>query len=124
MSNSDLLDAVRAYVAAIAPGHAATWVSIELDNDRARVVSLPVTPATKAPSPGVPDSFIPSQTQELILDALAGKALRTDQIANLCDIDRRTLFKPGGLKELQDVGLVAWHRRLGYYRPDDPPPDA
>jgi len=34
--------------------------------------------------------------------------------------DRRRLFKAGGLKELKEIGLVAHHRRLGYYRPDAP----
>ena len=31
-------------------------------------------------------------------------------------------YKPGGLKELRDRGLVAHKPGVGYYRPDAPPP--
>lgn len=71
----------------------------------------------------MPENFVPTATQDAILDALAGKALRTDALAARVDCDRRTLFKPNGIKELVQAGWVRHHRRLGYYRPDDPPPE-
>jgi hypothetical protein len=30
--------------------------------------------------------------------------------------------RPGGLHELRDEGLIDHHPKLGYYRPDAPPP--
>lgn len=68
--------------------------------------------------------FVPTDLQQRILDALAGKALRTDALWQRCDCNRRSLFNdPGGLPELQEQGLVAHHARTGYYRPDCPPPE-
>ena len=37
--------------------------------------------------------------------------------------DRRRLFKPGGISELKENGFVENHPRIGYYRPDAPPPE-
>lgn len=69
-------------------------------------------------------AFVPTDNQQAILAALKGKALRTDAIANKVTCNRRSLFKdPGGLPELIEEGLVSHHRRVGYYRPDAPPPD-
>ncbi len=83
----------------------------------------PVTNGETASQAGRANSFSPNETQNAILDARAGKARRTDALAHACDIDRRTLFKVGGIKELQAAGWVAWHRRVGYFRPDYPPAD-
>lgn len=70
------------------------------------------------------NTFVPNPTQEAILTALQGKGLRTDALASKCDCNRRSLFKdPGGIPELQEEGLVAHHPRVGYYRPDAPPPN-
>jgi len=66
--------------------------------------------------------FVATPFQRGILDALAHKALRTDDLAGEVG-DRRRLFKNGGIKELMEQGLVAHHKRLGYYRPDAPPPE-
>ena len=60
--------------------------------------------------------FVPTPFQKGILDALDGKALRTDSLGNKVG-DRRRLFKQGGLKELRERGLVGHHDRLGYYSP-------
>ncbi len=76
---------------------------------------LDVTTASAKP-------FIPSPFQKFILTKLTGKALRTDALANAVG-SRRKLFKPGGLKELQTQGLVDHHDRIGFYRPDAPPPE-
>jgi len=67
------------------------------------------------------EPFVPTAYQEAILDALEGKALRTDALAAKVG-DRSRLFRnPGGLKELQEQGLVSHHSRRGYFRPDAPP---
>lgn len=60
--------------------------------------------------------------QRGILQALQGRALRTDALAAEVG-DRSRLFRPGGLAELRDRGLVDHHPRLGYYRPDALPPE-
>lgn len=65
--------------------------------------------------------FIPTQLQVNILEALDGKAMRTDTLARACEVERTRFYKPGGLKDLQELGKVAWHERIGYYRPDSPP---
>ncbi len=66
--------------------------------------------------------FIPTEFQQELLRALKGKALRTDALAAKLDCPSSRLFKhPGGLPELQEHGLVAHNKRLGYYRPDAPP---
>lgn len=76
------------------------------------------------PEPPVePEPFVPNEFQRQILEALDGKALRTDALAGAVG-NRRRLFKhPGGVSELIEEGLLANHPRLGYYRTDNPPPD-
>lgn len=75
------------------------------------------------PKPEVSEPFIPNPFQIGILRALDGKALRTDPLADEVG-DRRKLFRdPGGLKELQRHRKVSHHSRVGYYRPDCPPPE-
>lgn len=64
--------------------------------------------------------FIPNGFQKGILKALEGKGLRTDALGAAVG-DRARLFKPGGLQELKERGLVCHHKSLGYYRPDLPP---
>lgn len=73
--------------------------------------------------PAAESAFVPTPFQADILAALEGKGLRTDALAAKVG-DRRRLFKdPGGIPELQEQGLVSHHRRVGYYRPDFPPPE-
>ena len=79
--------------------------------------------APDEPAAAEPIKFVPNAFQRGILEALKGKALRTDELARRVG-DRRRLFRPtGGLSELQDEGLVKHTRRVGYYRPDEPPPE-
>ncbi|MBL8795406.1 MAG: hypothetical protein JNM56_15990 [Planctomycetia bacterium] len=67
--------------------------------------------------------FIPTDYQKEILAVLDGKALRTDAIAAKTG-NRRGLFRdPGGIPELRAHGLVDWHRRIGFFRPDALPPE-
>lgn len=70
-------------------------------------------------------TFVPTDFQQALLDHLKGKALRTDALANRLDCSSSRLFKhPGGIPELVEEGLVEHHKRLGYFRPDEPPPEA
>lgn len=73
------------------------------------------------------EAFIAGTEQLRILAALDGIALRTDALAEIAKVDRRKLFNRGSTKgllmELIDQDLVRHHTRLGYYRPDAPPPE-
>lgn len=70
----------------------------------------------------VPTSALPGTPEKVAaLEALDGKAMRTDALAAAVG-DRSRLFKAGGLEELQQQGLVKHHKRLGFYRPDALPP--
>jgi hypothetical protein len=98
-------------VALKAPGAAHIW-QVEPGT-----VSSAAATLQKAPT----ESFVPSPFQDSILAALEGRALRTDALGGAVG-DRSRLFKPHGLKELREQGLVGWHSRLGFYRVDAPPP--
>jgi hypothetical protein len=85
----------------------------------------------KAPSPEPEAStqnlplgrFVPTPFQKGLLHALEGLALRTDALAAKVGSRRKLFTHPGGLRELQEQALIAHHKRLGYYRPDAPPPE-
>jgi len=69
--------------------------------------------------------FVPTMLQAKILEALKGRALMTDPLAAIvCGGESTRLYRPGGIKELMDVGLVDHKEGRGYYRPNAPPPDA
>lgn len=77
------------------------------------------------PPPALPAAlsrFVPTPFQKGILLALNGQALRTDDLAHKVGSRRKLFIHPGGLRELQEQALVGHHKRLGYYRPDAPPP--
>lgn len=71
--------------------------------------------------------FIPDATQKRILSALDGVAMRTDAIARVIGGDRRVLFdrgnSPGKLFELIKHNRVKHIKKIGYFRPDRPPPE-
>lgn len=68
-------------------------------------------------------SFVPTDLQRAILRCLDGKALKVQAIATtVCNGERTRLYKPGGIKELKDAGLVDHKHQVGYFRPDAPPP--
>jgi hypothetical protein len=57
----------------------------------------------------------------MMLKAIEGRALLTDDWVKRSGVGKRTLMK---LKpELEKRGLVKHHPRLGFYRPDAPPPE-
>ncbi len=116
----DLFRALNKWLALNYPERGAVELSVKLDNGKK--VKLPVDLPKKAEeSDDLP--FVPNAFQTAILEALDGKALRTDPLGAAVG-DRGRLFKkPGGIQELKDNGLVDNHPRVGYYRPDSPPPD-
>lgn len=88
-------------------------------------ITLPVPPAAPAPAaPAEPDgpdrAFKPSSFQDRILDALAGKLLTADGLA-AAGVDRRKLYRPGGIRDLMAAGWVRKHEGGGYWMVDDPP---
>jgi hypothetical protein len=111
-----LAEAFGPLVGLWAVGEAVT-VCVEARGVRARI-----TVATACAREAESSPFVPTAFQQDILDALEGKALRTDALAARVG-DRSRLFRhPGGLKELQEQGRVAHHKRLGYYSVESPPP--
>jgi hypothetical protein len=79
-----------------------------------------------------PSKLVPNKFQRAILFFLDKRALRTgalaDELASLAGAPygkdpRRRLFKPRGLLELKESGLVKNHPKVGFYRPDAPPPE-
>lgn len=64
--------------------------------------------------------FVPNQFQVSILEALDGKAMIGDDLADRVGCQRPEMFKRG-LRELINRRLVKNKRGLGYYRPDSPP---
>lgn len=75
-----------------------------------------------AEKPAELPAFLPNAFQQAILAALDRVALRTDALAQKVGSRSRLFVDPGGLPELQEEGLVAHHKRIGFYRPDSPPP--
>jgi len=119
--NEALAAVVRAWVATWYPGRVARRLRIDLDDGER--VQLPVRPAAvdDARHEGNGEPVVPTAYQQAILDALEGRALRTDALAAALGGDRRRLFRAGGLSELREQGLVSHHARLGFYREDVPP---
>lgn len=108
---------VRALLACLDSQTAAVEVVVRGAGQR-HLFEIPPPAALPAVAP-----FAPTDFQTRILDALDGRALRTDALAGEVG-DRRALFRhPGGLRELKEQGLVESHPRRGYFRPDAPPPE-
>lgn len=92
-----------------------TRLRLELPADRS--AASPKDTLARSPVP-----FIPNPFQKRILEMLKGRALRTDALAAAVG-DRSRLYRPGGIKELRERGMVGHHARIGYYRADVPPPE-
>jgi hypothetical protein len=67
--------------------------------------------------------YVPTPQQRAILLALDGRALRQDQLEAVTGYDRRQLHRESGLTGLRRRDKVRHNRRLGYFRPDSPPPE-
>jgi len=74
-----------------------------------------------------PEPFVLTGLQTGILTKLNGKAMKARALAKALDINQPKLYEPKGmkgkLKELMQLGKVKKHSRMGYYRPDAPPPE-
>lgn len=93
---------------------------MELVRLKAQIADSPPGPANASASLSPP--FVTTDFQQSILDALKGVALMKDKLAQtVCDGDGSRLYKPNGIKELMEEGLVVRKDGLGYYRPDCPP---
>jgi hypothetical protein len=114
----ELLRLVSAWAAAQLPGERVECVAVRFVGlRRPLVMPIPAVSLTPAAPP-----FEPYEMQDAILEALDGKALRTDELAKVAGYERRKLFKkPGGLAQLQEQGLVVNDPARGYYRPDAMP---
>jgi hypothetical protein len=121
LSIEAMLETIRTCVALHYPGKLVREVRLLLTEGK---IILPMPTLQSLPvAKDEEEVFVPNAFQEAILSALEGKALRTDALGAAAG-DRSRLFRnPGGLKELQEQGLVQHHKRLGFYRPDCPPED-
>ena len=69
-----------------------------------------------------PTELALSDMERRILRCLEGRAMTADDLCIELDCDRRTLYRPGGIKGLVSKGFVLKDRKVGgYYRPDFPP---
>jgi hypothetical protein len=69
-----------------------------------------------------PSGMLFSRLQLKIQELLSGQAMTADNLAHELGCDRRTLYKPGGINELCDKGIVANDKKIGgYYLPKRPP---
>jgi len=84
--------------------------------------ALEVLGRQKQPRKDDEELFVPTPLQTGILEKLDGKAMRTRALAKCLGMDQPKLYKRGGIKELKEEGRVKLHSRIGYYRPDAPPP--
>lgn len=76
---------------------------------------------------GAESQLVLNALQIQILKVLKGKGLRTEALASACGVDKSKFYRKSAsgikpLEELKDAGLVTKDGRIGYYRPDAPPP--
>jgi hypothetical protein len=69
-----------------------------------------------------PKPFVRTVRQRQILDMLDGKSKKLAQLADRLKVKESTL-SGRDLKELREQGLIDHSKRIGYYRPDAPPPE-
>lgn len=70
------------------------------------------------------DVSVLSVLQQAILEALDGKGLMKESLAEALKVDPSRLYRRGGIGELKQWGMIRHQRGVGYYRPDAPPPGA
>lgn len=98
------------------------WDEIEYEHDE----SLRVL-ADHLPDNETPPDFVPNTLQRRILDALNGRAMKKQALADKVTagegsrLYRSKSKRSGDLNELLDLKLVENKRDLGYFRPDAPP---
>lgn len=93
-----------------------TLTDLRAEQDRidlAAKITAKITP--------LPPAFVPNERQKAILELLNGRAKKLDQLALALGVAGETL-SGRYLNELKAQGKVIHNRRIGYYRPDSPPP--
>jgi hypothetical protein len=100
------------------------WRPIRLQNDRGHeapdLVREMENDGNRKPNQTL--RFVGTPFQRKIFDALDGRALKKQALANeVCSREGTRLYRKGGIKEMIEVGLVAHQNGVGYYRPDAPP---
>ena len=71
-----------------------------------------------------PEQLILNNTCLGILNALDGKAMRVQQLADaVTESETTRLYRDGLLKILKANGKIVHDPKIGYYRPDAPPPE-
>jgi hypothetical protein len=103
------------------PGDSAEVLELRLRSGRTISLPVPAPGGGGRQEEGEGDVWIPTATQQTILDALEGRGLRTDDLAHAVGSRSQLYRRPGGLPELQDRGIVKHHPKVGFYRPDAPP---
>ncbi len=92
---------------------------IRIARDLGREIRVKLSTATPSRQEGTP--FVPSTPQRRMLAALDGKALRLADWIKASGVERRNFMR--AKKELIEIEAVKHLPRLGFYRPDRPPPE-
>lgn len=138
--NDSLLSTVRAWAARWYPGCPLISITIRLEGVRVPIrlgerlgvipslhtIAVPDHLAHQIPDhlAQQTDDWEPNEFQATILGLLEYRALRSDALWRELGCDRSRIWKKGGIKELEEHGLVHLDhsdKRLGYYRTDCPP---
>lgn len=106
-------------------GRIPTRVYIRYVTPTGKVVTESIAvPNCQSQVPTVLDTeFVPSDSDQCILEALEGKSLRTAQLEKASGLDHATLFRRLKVLRVLNPPLVLYDAMRGYYRPDAPPPN-
>lgn len=94
------------------------------DCDPRALANIAVLHSAPATATGV---FVPTAFQSSILKALQGRALKKMPLAAMVcggEENGNLLYRPGGIVELRQCGLVDHKHGVGFYRPDSPPKES
>jgi hypothetical protein len=99
------------------------WVELSVEK-AATTGTKPAVPGRPHETPIIPPVLIPTSLQTQILNELRGKALKLEPLADVLRVETSRLYRPGGLEELREAGLVAHQNGVGFYLPGAPPTTA
>jgi hypothetical protein len=129
-ANDDLAAVVRAWVKQHSPGSGKVHIEVDLTDGNVDRLAVDWKPAATANvgarvSADPLADFKPTDAQLAVLEALECKALKTPQLEAATGLEHSHLFKAlrGLRRPLLDPPLVDIDKKLGYYRPDAPPPE-
>jgi hypothetical protein len=100
------------------------YLQLELDIAKqvSRCLTIDILRDEGAEPPALlPKGFVLNDVQQSIMRALDGQAFKKEALAVACDCEPSRLYA-AGIKELMDLDIVRNKPRIGYYRPDAPPP--